>query len=347
MHARVPQPRAQTRAQPHARTHLPAAALALVLATAACLAQHAQRYDRAYQRRDFARAARIAEKWCADEPANSFAAYNAACAFALAGRHDEALDWIERCAELGFAGVRSFEEDADLAAIRDTERFRAALDTVRAAAARRFERFKRDAERERILTIVPESVDPASPAPLILVLHGSGGTPAPLAELHRATAERLGAILAFPSAVRPGPSGGFSWTFRDESAWWVLRAVERLAAEHDVDADRVVLSGFSQGANVALAVGLKHPDRFAGLVPVGGHWEPDAMPITPSETKPRVQLLIGQRDPAASTFRKARRALEQAGFEVRLRTWAAVGHAYPRRPTKDLVDAFSFVLSDD
>ena len=64
--------------------------------------------------------------------------------------------------------------------------------------------------------------------------------------------------------------------------------VERLIArerQRGVDSHRILLAGFSQGGAVALAAGLTHPERLAGLValstylPIAAHIEAQRAPI--------------------------------------------------------------------
>lgn len=55
-------------------------------------------------------------------PFNS--AYNIACCAALKGDKVTALDWLERALDLGFRNLETIRQDADLASLRDDERFR-------------------------------------------------------------------------------------------------------------------------------------------------------------------------------------------------------------------------------
>lgn len=320
--------------------------LALILATlpGAAGAQSARSFERAYASRDWAAAIEAGEAWAEREPDNPTAAYNVACAHALAGQGESALAWLERAGRVGFAGTRSLDEDPDLASARALEGFEAAVAGIRANRARMFRAFQAAAERSEILTILPDG-EPQGPRPLLVVLHGYGGAPGH-AERYRQVARELGAIVAAPGALRPGPRGkGFSWTFRDEAEWWVLRAIERVAAEHPVDPDRVVLAGYSQGANVALSVALAAPARFAGVLAVAGHYEPHRMRAPPG-AELRIYLLTGRKDPAVDTFRQAERTLRSDGVEVRLREVPGLGHAFPPRATRELRQALEFLLPE-
>lgn len=329
--------------------------LKLNIATLAAAETHAQQhaeptprelavqFDNAYQSEDWTRAIAIAEQLAETDAGAVIGAYNAACAHARAGNTDQAADWLILCAERGFTGIRSLEEDDDLAPIRASEKFHEALELVRANAAKRFEDYKAAAQADEPLTILPDNLQADTKPPLLIVLHGSGGTPEPLAELYKHSANTLNMILVVPAALRPW-GDGFAWTYRDESEWRVLDLIERYQESHNIDPKRVYLAGFSQGANVTLAVGLKHPDKFAGLFPVCGHYESDVMPITQSDSRPPIYLMIGARDPFAHTFREAVRPLKDAGFPVRLRVLQGVAHAYPKRADSELMRGFSYLL---
>lgn len=52
-------------------------------------------------------------------------AFNAGCELSLLGRHDEALDWLEKAVAAGITDRREYEDDDNLAALRDLPRFRA------------------------------------------------------------------------------------------------------------------------------------------------------------------------------------------------------------------------------
>ncbi len=64
----------------------------------------------------------------ADSPADL---YNVACGYSLLGQTEKALDWLDRAVAAGFDNRRGLETDADLAGIRDTERFREILAKVK------------------------------------------------------------------------------------------------------------------------------------------------------------------------------------------------------------------------
>jgi uncharacterized Ntn-hydrolase superfamily protein len=78
-----------------------------------------------YGERDWVSAIRIAEDGLRRFPDDALLLYNAACFDALAGRADEALERLRRACDVDANIVEMARDDADFAAVRDDERFRA------------------------------------------------------------------------------------------------------------------------------------------------------------------------------------------------------------------------------
>ena len=287
----------------------------------------AERFQRALDQERWKRVVRLGERILELRSDLALVPYRVACAQARLGRREEALARLELAAANGFAGLVSIEGDPELDPLREEPRFRACLERVRAARDARFEPWRREAERRAIPVFVPESAGESPP--LILVLHGSGGSGEALMALYRRAAIALGAVLAAPESGRAdGP--GQSWVFRDEAEWMVLHALERMVEQHRIDERRVILAGFSQGANVTLEVGLRHPERFAALAAMSGHWDPAIVRVNAEAARqPRVHLLIGAEDEWVDTYRAAQRALADAGLSFSLEIAPDTGHAPP------------------
>ena len=114
---------------------------------------------------------------------------------------------------------------------------------------------------------VPAGYDPGQPAPLMLMLHGSGGSGSGQYGWWKETADALGMLVLSPSEA--GENEGYAFTARErENARAALRWGRRRA---NVDENRVFVSGISRGGHLAWNLALRHPDLFAGLFPfIGG-----------------------------------------------------------------------------
>lgn len=100
-------------------------------------------------------------------------------------------------------------------------------------------------------------------APLVLALHWSTARGKNMLDLWKATADREGAILVLPSSKNRR-----EWTKGDGAA--IDRALVKVLSTHRIDRDRIYVTGFSGGANMAWRLFLSRPGFFAGIGPFAG-----------------------------------------------------------------------------
>ena len=126
--------------------------------------------------------------------------------------------------------------------------------------------------------------------PLLLLLHGFGADENDLFGLAPFMDERF--FIVSPRAPFDLPYGGFAWfelTIQpnnigysikefEQSRQKILEFVDELIAEHDLDAEKVYLCGFSQGAIMSLSVMLSEPEKFAGVAAMSGRAMPEMLP---------------------------------------------------------------------
>ncbi len=119
-------------------------------------------------------------------------------------------------------------------------------------------------------------------SPLLLVLHGLGADENDLFGLAPFMDERF--FIVSPRAPFALPYGGYAWfelTFEpnnigvnvkefEQSRQMILEFIDELIAEYNLDAEKVYLCGFSQGAIMSLSVLLSEPEKFAGVVAMSG-----------------------------------------------------------------------------
>lgn len=175
------------------------------------------------------------------------------------------------------------------------------------------------------LIYVPTGYHPDQPAPLILMLHGAGGSAqrglAPLRDL----AEEAGLILL---AV---DSRGRSWDvvmgrFGPDVAF-IDRALVWTFARYAVDAQHVVVEGFSDGASYALSLGIANGDLFTHLLA----FSPGFVAAESAGGVPRLFVSHGVSDEVLPIDRCSRRLvplLRQGGYDIRYREFEG-GHTVP------------------
>lgn len=153
------------------------------------------------------------------------------------------------------------------------------------------------------------AVPPGSgPHPTVIMLHGRSGNEEVMWIFARHVPDDW--LLVAPRAIREDPEGGFSWRIREEEEWPTLpqfdepvRAVvdfiEALPHLYDADLDRLYLMGFSQGAAMAYALALRHPQMVQGIAGLVGFLPlecEDLAAAAPLEGMP-IFMAVGKQDP--------------------------------------------------
>jgi len=273
--------------------------------------------------------------------------YNVACMHARLKHTDAAFKFLERCIQRGGMGTnlaQQIEDDSDLESLRDDKRYKPLLEKARTAGVGKKVKFE--------WTIVaPEGHDKSKKAPLIVALHPYGGSMATTVDRWRKAAAEVGAVLVCPQGTMRMGDTAYQWGFDlDEIEKNVMKAIDAAMDGYAIDQDHVVLAGFSQGGWITWNLGLRHPDTFCGLIPVGGLYRPegDGELSAHDVKKLRVFAMVGgdeQKDVIDSNRTVVGR-LEKAGAKARLNLYDGVGHDFPKESLKEQVKALKFVLEN-
>ena len=134
----------------------------------------------------------------------------------------------------------------------------------------------------RIYYYVPDGIDRAKPAPLLVFLHGGGAkSPDTAPENYFSVSKKwlmpdiaeAPFIVAAPSA--PPASDGSRWN-RDGVSKFIDATIAAAKLRFNIDPDRVFLGGHSMGCYGAYHLGEILADRFAGVwTSAGAWWETD------------------------------------------------------------------------
>jgi predicted esterase len=181
----------------------------------------------------------------------------------------------------------------------------------------------------RFVEAFPNGADERSP--LIVALHGRGGTPEQLGGLLFATYPAP-AELALPQAFYPYELGSTwceDWYTGEEGTRALGQAEERLwpAIVELAHGRKVYVIGFSQGAMLAFVLAARHPDEIAYAVPISGMLPSGLWPRNHARTAP-VYAVHGSADPIvpASAARATIRAFQEEGAVAQLREFPNVRH---------------------
>jgi predicted esterase len=311
-------------------------------------------WAQAYRQKDWPRAIGIGHELNRLAPGNTTYAYNLACSYARNAEPDKAAKWLAQAAADGFSLIKLLERDSDLEDMRSHAGYQAALAAVKKNRAAELADLRARFEETPMHMVLPPDYKKDQPAPLIVVLHGKGSRAHWIADNWVNVAGEMGAILIAPQAVYPHPgSSGFTWQGRDtndslcDDAEYLVRwTFEFAVKKYNIDRDRMVLTGFSEGGFVSQSVGPRTPHMFTGVIPMGSTYirEYDAPPKATGDRPPRFFFMSGEHDRTANEMPAAAEDYKAAGYETGLRIYPNVGHSFPNNRDEELGKAIEFVL---
>ncbi len=198
---------------------------------------------------------------------------------------------------------------------------------------------------------------------IVVLLHGYGADGADLLGLGDQLAPHLPGTAFFapdaPEACRGNPMGrqwfpipwldgssiasaeaGIVAASDDLNAW-----LDTILAAEGVAPARVILAGFSQGAMMALHVGVRRAAPVAGIVAISGRLLVPERLAAEAISKPPVMLIHGDRDPTVPfvSMKEAGDALVGAGFRTYGHVMEGTGHGIA---PDGLSAALAFIASE-
>lgn len=168
-------------------------------------------------------------------------------------------------------------------------------------------------EASDALLYVPESYQPDRPAPLAVMLHGSGGNSEHGLSLLSNFADSQGMILLAPM------SRAFTWDIIVDAYGpdieFMDQALTQVFSRYTIDPTRLAIGGFSDGASYGLSVGLINGDLFSDIIA----FSPGFVAPATQQGEPDIFISHGVHDTVLPIDRCSRRivpALRRAGYEV-------------------------------
>ena len=173
---------------------------------------------------------------------------------------------------------------------------------------------------------VPSTIKPSSPAPLIVMLHGSGHVGMSLVEKWKDLAKKEGIIIAGPDST-----DSRSWSSPQDGPDFLHDLVEELKTKYPINPRRVYLFGHSAGAIFSLQMSLLESQYFAATAVHAGALRPQEFGyIDLAQRKIPMFIQVGDIDPFFSlkVVRATRDALNAKGFSVQLTELPGHDHNY-------------------
>jgi phospholipase/carboxylesterase len=187
---------------------------------------------------------------------------------------------------------------------------------------------------------VPEYYDAARAWPLVVAMHGGSGNGGAFLWSWLREARTRGFVVIAPTAM------GSTWSLMDSEVDGpnIDNMVAEVASRWNIDTDRRLLTGMSDGGTFTYVLGLRGGCRFTHLAPIAASFHPMLMTFADADRVRGlpVHIVHGAQDwmfPSAMA-ENAQRTLERAGAAVVYREIADLSHTYPRDENAVILDWF-------
>ena len=209
------------------------------------------------------------------------------------------------------------------ATVRQDGRLRARARTGTKTTASGTARLGLETGRDALLQVPANAGD--RPLPLMVLLHGAGGSGEGILKRLGSYASQSGIAVLSPDARNS------TWdAIRDEfgpDVTFIDRCLQKVFETVNVDPQRLSIGGFSDGATYALSLGLVNGDLFRRIVA----YSPGFYVGGQVNGKPRLFISHGTEDDILPIDRCSRRivpALKRAGYDVIFKEFIG-GHTIP------------------
>ena len=196
-------------------------------------------------------------------------------------------------------------------------------------------------------TFLPTGYEPNYPYPLLVFLHGHGGSEEQILRLAPQLSRRnyicIGLRGSRSLGLRDNGFPAYSWGNEGRSDTdieeYVFRAIEQTRRHYHVHSERIYLAGYHEGATLAYRLGMTYPERFAGIISLNGAMAREGRPLLRLPDVRRLRVLIGHgvanKVVPVEMARQDFRLLYTAGLSIHMHTYA-VNHGIDLDMLRDI-----------
>ena len=173
--------------------------------------------------------------------------------------------------------------------------------------------------------------------PVLMYLHGRGGNPLEDCRKWARVGTQFGWVVC-PQGPEDRGNGARSWLNDAGSAREIMNATLHALRDeykHKVQLRHNILIGFSEGAFIAMQVGLRDPltwNRWLILAANDQYWFGETQDLLADDRRKlrRIYLLTGENDEVAPNTERVGEVLKKAKIQSRVKIVPGLGHEIPQ-----------------
>jgi predicted esterase len=263
------------------------------------------------------------------------------CLLSLSGRSDDVLAVFQKGLDVGLWWAEGQFVDSDLDVVRDLPEFKRLV----AVSQERYEEARAHIPRDQAI-LLPEA--PASEMyPLLIALHGRISNKDAHLEFWEAARQR-GWLVVSPQSTQPLFEGAYCWDDPAQGMADVLFSYEKISQQYQIDPQRMLIAGFSQGSGMAISTALSGKVNIRGFIGVASFWDKPAslLPQTDGARAVRGYFVMGEKDHTLENAKEVKNVLKENGISFAEELHPDLGHEFPADFGTSFDKAIKFIFKE-
>ena len=263
------------------------------------------------------------------------------CLLSLCGRSADAIAVFHGGLDSGLWWAEGQFIDPDLDAVRDLPEFQRLM----AISHEKYEEARKHVERDQTI-LVPDRPS-SGQYPLLIALHGRNGNKDSNLTQWKVALEK-GWLVVFPQSTQPLFSGSYCWDDAAHGLEDLLCYYEQISQQHQIDPQRIVLAGFSQGSGMAIYAALSGKIAVRGFLGVGTFIAEPSILISFTKENPSVRgyFITGEKDNTLEKARAIQEILKEHHVPFGEETHENLGHEFPSDFEASFDKAIHFIFTE-
>ena len=243
------------------------------------------------------------------------------CFLSLTGRVDETLSVFRQGLDAGLWWHKELFNDPDLNAVRDLPEFQRLM----AVSQEKYE--ERQGTIERDFAILLPELPSSHKYPLLITLHGrNGNKESDLVQWE--LARQRGWLVLLAQSTQPVFQGAYHWDNPTRGVEDLLFYYEQVSQKYEIDQQRMIIAGFSQGSGMAIYTARKWHLPVRGFIGIGTWWA-DASELVGENQNVRGYFITGEKDHTLDRAREIQDVLRKNHVPFGEEVHADLGHEFP------------------
>jgi predicted esterase len=181
----------------------------------------------------------------------------------------------------------------------------------------------------------------------LIALHGRNGNQQSNLEYWKVACEK-GWLVLSPQSTQPLFSGSFCWDDETQGLEDLRYYYKQISQEYQIDLQRIMIAGFSQGSGMAICAALSGTVGAQGFIGVGTFLADPSSLTSLVSNMPAVRgyFVTGEKDNTLDKTRAIQKILKENQIPFDEEVHPDLGHEFPSDFEKSFDSAIDFIFTE-